>query len=324
MHRDDRLADFGDLAELGHLGGVLDLDHLALEATEQHLVDHARSRGDEILVELALEPLLHDLHVQQPEESAAKTETECLADFGLVAQGRIVELELLEGVAELVVFAGFGGVQAREHLRLDFLEAGQGLGGGAGVVGQLFLQRDGIAHFGRLQFLDAGDQKAHLAGRELLARHRLGREHADLLERVDGVGGHHADALAFLEHAVHHAHEHHHAHVVVEPGVDDHRPWRAVDAPARGRHAGNHRFDDVFDPFAGLGRAGDGVFGVDADDVFDFLLGALRVRLRQVHLVEDRHHLHTQLECGVAVRNRLGFHALAGIHHQQRPFAGRK
>jgi hypothetical protein len=38
--------------------------------------------------------------------------------------------------------------------------------GRAQVVGQLLFQRDGVAHLGGLQFLDAGNDEAHLAGLE--------------------------------------------------------------------------------------------------------------------------------------------------------------
>jgi hypothetical protein len=68
-------------------------------------------------------------------------------------------------IAELVVFARLGRVEAGEDLRLNLLEAGQRLAGDAGVVGQLLLERDGVADLGRLQLLDAGDQEADLAGR---------------------------------------------------------------------------------------------------------------------------------------------------------------
>ena len=167
--------------------------------------------------------------MQQAEEAAAKAEAERLADLGLVAQRRVVELELLERVAQLVVLARLGRVEAGEDLRLDLLEAGQRLGGRAGVVRQLLLERDGVADLGRLQLLDAGDDEADLAGRAAASRaHRLRREDAELLGAVDRVAGHQADALAAPQRAVDHAHQHHDADVVVEPGVDDHRAQRRV------------------------------------------------------------------------------------------------
>jgi hypothetical protein len=90
------------------------------------------------------------------------------------------------------------------------------------------------------------------------------------------------------------------------------------------RHAGDHGLQDLVDAHAGLGRAGDGVGGVDADHVLDLGLGVVGVGLRQVHLVEHRHHFHAQVERGVAVGHRLRLDALAGVDHQQRAFAGRQ
>ena len=262
--------------------------------------------------------------MQQAQEAAAKAEAQRLADFGLVVQRAVVELELLERVAQLVVLAGLGRIQPGEHLRLDLLEARQRLGGRAGVVRELLLERDGVADLGGLQLLDAANDEAHLAGPKHLARRRLGREHAHLLDRVDGVAGHHAHALVLLEHAVDHAHQHHDADVVVEPAVDDHRARRRVRVALGRRHAGDHRLEDLVDAHAGLGRARDRVGGVDADDVLDLLLGVVRIGVGQVHLVQDGHDLDAELQRRVAIGNRLCLDALAGVDHQQRAFAGRQ
>jgi hypothetical protein len=69
----------------------------------EDVVLHARDGGDEIEVELALEPLLHDLHVEETEEAAAEAEAEGGGGLGLVLERRVVELELLERVAEVLV-----------------------------------------------------------------------------------------------------------------------------------------------------------------------------------------------------------------------------
>ena len=88
--------------------------------------------------------------------------------------------------------------------------------------------------------------------------------------------------------------------------------------------AANNSLEDVVHAHAGLGRTGNGVGGVNADDVFDLCLGPIRVGLRQVHLVEHRHHLDAEFERGVAVGHRLRLDALARVHHQQRAFARRQ
>ena len=320
VHRDDRLADLLDAGLVRHLGRVLDHDDLAVVLHD--LVDHARRGRDQVLVELALQPLLHDVHVQQAQEAAAEAEAERLAHLGLVVQRGVVELELLQAVAQRVVLVRLHRVEAGEHLRLDLLEAGQRLGGGeGGATGAGLHERDRVAHLGRLQFLDAGDDVADLARLQRLARHVRGREHAELVRLVGGLGGHQLDAVALGEAAVHHAHKHHHADVAVEPAVDDHRAQRGAGVAARRRNARDDRLQDLVDAQARLGGARDRVARVDADHVLDLLLRALGVGLRQVHLVQDRHDFHAEVERRVAVGHRLRFHALARIDHQQRALA---
>jgi hypothetical protein len=117
--------------------------------------------------------------------------------------------------------------------------------------------------------------------------------------------------------AVDHAHQHHHAHVVVEPAVDDHGARRAVGVAARRRHAGDHGFEDLVMPMPVL--AEQGMASVASMPITSSIsaLGVVGVGLRQVHLVEHRHHFHAQVERGVAVGHRLRLHALAGVDHQQ-------
>ena len=109
VHGDDGFADLLDAPRVGHLARVLDLEHGAV--VELHLVDDAGRGGDEVLVELAFQALLHDLHVQQAEKAAAEAETQRLTDLGLETQAAVVELELFQRIAQLVVFAGLGGIQ---------------------------------------------------------------------------------------------------------------------------------------------------------------------------------------------------------------------
>ncbi len=322
VHGHDGLAHLLDTAGIGHLGRVLDLDDLAIAL--DHFVDHAGRGGDQVLVEFALQALLHDFHVQQAQEAAAKAEAQRLRDFRLELQGRIVELQLFQRIAQLVIFAGFGGVQTREHLGLDFLEAGQGLGGRAQIVGKLLFQRDGVAHLGCLEFLDAGDDVTHLAGAQRVARHVGRSEHAQVVGFVGSARSHHLEALATLEFTIDHAHQHHDAHVSVEPAVDDHGAQLAIGIALGRRHLGNHGLQDLVDAHAGLGRAGNGIAGIDADDVLDLGLGVVGVGLRQIHLVENGRHLHAEIQRGIAVGHGLCLYALRGVHHQQRSLAGRQ
>ena len=78
-----------------------------------HAVAHARRRRDEVQVELALEPLLDDLHVEQAEEAGAEAEAERRRRLGLVRDARVVEHELAERVLEILVVGGVDGEQTR-------------------------------------------------------------------------------------------------------------------------------------------------------------------------------------------------------------------
>src|SRR4029079_2408430 len=109
-------------------------------------------------VEFPLEPLAHDLHVEKPEESAAKAEAERLRGFGLVKERRVVELQLLERVAELGVVVRVGRIQAGENRWLDVLVAWQRLGGAVART------REGVANTQAADVLQACDDIADLSG----------------------------------------------------------------------------------------------------------------------------------------------------------------
>ena len=70
---------------VGHLARVVDLDHLARRrCARRYSTDGAVAMRLE--VELALEPLADDLHVQQPEEAAAEAEAERAGRLRLVGE----------------------------------------------------------------------------------------------------------------------------------------------------------------------------------------------------------------------------------------------
>src|SRR5258706_4593067 len=114
---DDGLADLVDAGRIGQLRGVDDLAHRAV--ARLHLVHHGRCRGDELHVVLALEPLLDNVHVQEAQEAAAEAEAQRLRGLGLVAQARIVPLQLLQRIPHRLGLVRFDGVQARGQLRPD-------------------------------------------------------------------------------------------------------------------------------------------------------------------------------------------------------------
>ena len=155
---------------------------------QRDLVDD-RGRGrDEIEVELALEPLLDDLEMQEPEKAAAEAEAERGGRLHLVRKAGVVEPEPAHRRAQVLEIGGVGRKEAAEHDRLGRLEAWQRLGGRATVVG------DRVADAGVGDLLDLRRDVADLARAEFGGLGHLRAENADAVDLVDGVRGHHADA----------------------------------------------------------------------------------------------------------------------------------
>ena len=230
---DPRLLHALDMHRIGIVGRIV---QLALRAVgHPELVDDRGRGGDEVEVELALQPLLHDLEMQQPQEAAAEAEAQGGTRLGLEMERRIVQPELGERFAQRLELGGIGREQAAEHHRHAGLEARQHFGRGLPIVG------DGVAHLAVGDGLDAGDDEADLARTQLGHVLGLGREHADLVEVVGRGGGHHADAQALLQHAVLDAHQGDDAEIGVVPAVDQQRLQRRVAIAFGRRQAPDHR-----------------------------------------------------------------------------------
>ena len=96
-----RLLDRLDLLRRRQAGRVVD-DLDASPSVRCDAVLDARRGGDERQVELALQPLPDDLHVQQAEEAAAEAEAERARRLRRVGDRRVVELQLLEALAQVL------------------------------------------------------------------------------------------------------------------------------------------------------------------------------------------------------------------------------
>ena len=81
------------------------------------LVDHRGGGGDEVEVVLALEAVADDLEVEEAEEAAAEAEAEGGGGLHLGGEAGVVELELLDGVAERDEVGGVDREEAAEDHR---------------------------------------------------------------------------------------------------------------------------------------------------------------------------------------------------------------
>ena len=165
---------------LGHVGRIVQLLHAAVG--EVHAVDDARRGGDQVDIELALEPLADDLEMQQPKKPAAEAEAERGGGLHLIGEARIVQPELADRLAQILELGCIDREQAAEHHGLRRLEAGEG-----GCRGALFLG-DGIAHASIGHLPDRGGEEADLSGPEPVAHLLLGAEDTDAIDLVRAAG----------------------------------------------------------------------------------------------------------------------------------------
>ena len=133
---------------------------------------------------------------------------------------------------------------------------------------------------------------------------------------------HEADAVAQLHRTVHDAEEHHHALIAVVPRVEDQRLERPVLPALRRGQTVHDGLQHVRHAHAGLGGDGQGLGAVQPDGFLDLGLDPVHLRAGQVDLVEHRHDLVVMVQRQIDVGQSLRLHALGGVHHQQRPFAG--
>src|SRR3546814_12354759 len=108
----------------------------------------SRRGADQVEVVLALQALLHDLHVQHAQEAAAEAEAHRLRALRLEAQRGIVQAQLVQRLAQVRVVVRIDREQAGEHARLPLLESGQRLRRGVDGEGQR------VAHLRDLPVLD--------------------------------------------------------------------------------------------------------------------------------------------------------------------------
>ena len=275
-----------------------------------------RGRGqDQRQVVLALEPRLHHVEVEQPEEPAAEAEAQSGRAVLLVDEGRVVELQLLERLRQVLVVVGGHRIDRREHDGLRLAIAGNRLRGGP--LGLRERVADGQAR----EALHAREHVAHLPRRQLGHRHPLEALAADFFYLVLGIRVHQPHPSSGFQPAVEEPHQQHRAAIGVVLGVEEQRPQRRLRVALGRRKLCDDRLQQVVDARPQLGRDLDRGERVEAEVAVDLLHHPVHVGGRQVDLVDHRHHLQPELHGEIQVRDRLRFHPLRGVDHQQRALA---
>ena len=129
-------------------------------------------------------------------------------------------------------------------------------------------------------------------------------------------GRHHDDALARVEVAVDDADVGDDAAVGVVDRVEDHRAGRGVGVAGGRRDLADDRVQQRLDALAGLAGDLEAVLGLAADEAGELLGVLLRLRGREVDLVEHRDDREVVLHREVEVREGLRLDALRGVDEQ--------
>ena len=310
------LLDVVDAGDVGQVLGASDLDHLAVGLVD--VVVHRGAGRDQRQRELALQALLDDLHVEQPQKSHAEAEAQRHGGLGRPRERGVVHAQLLQGVAQVLVVLVVYGEDAGVDHRLGLAISWQRLRAGAGGV------RERVAHAYGLGVLEARDDEADLADAEL-AHELLGRAldaHAVHEEALAGL--HHLQLVALLDVSVEDAHRGHHATVLVEVGVQDEGLERRVVVAGGRRDEHDDGLEQVVDALARLAGDAHGVVGRDGEVLLDLLPHAVGLGARQVDLVDRGHDVEVRVHREVGVGDGLRLHALRGVHHQHRALARRE
>ena len=233
-----------DLRGVREAGRVVDDDRLA--AHHLHPVNDGGAGGDEIQIELPLQPFRDDLHMQQAQEAAAEAVPEGRAGLLFEGQRGVVQLQLFQSLHQIPIMRTVGRIDAAKDHGVHLFIAGQRL------PGRMLHVRQRVAHLGLLHALDGGGHIAHLPGGKLLHRLPLRREDPHLCHVELVARGHGPDAHAGADGPVKHPHIGEGALIVVVEAVENQRLGGAVGIAAGGRHLVHDLRQDLLHVEAGL------------------------------------------------------------------------
>ena len=306
---DPRLANLRDPRRRRQQRGILDPHDPAVGGL--HLVLHGGRRKDQIEAVLALQTLLHDLHVQQPEETHPIAKAQRGGRFRLVDHRRVRQPQLVEPVAQVLEVGAAGRVEPGEDHRLGLAIAGQRLGPLASA------QRHRVADADIAHVLEPRRDIADVARGQDRQRAQLRREAAHLHRLEATIGRREAQRRLRRDLPINHANMRDHALVGVVFGVEDQRPQRGLAVAARRRNALHNRGEQLIDALAGLGRDVDHLVVREADDIDEFGSDRLGTRHIEVDLVDHRDHREVLLERQIDVGERLGLNAFGRVDDEQ-------
>jgi hypothetical protein len=139
---------------------------------------------------------------------------------------------------------------------------------------------------------------------------------------VGGLGRHHQHALTVRQRAVYDAYVGDDSPVGVVDRIEDQCPSWGGRITNRCRYLGNDLIQQVRYALPRLRRYPEYLIGITAHDLCQFGGVLVRLRTRQIDLVEDWNDVQVRIYGEVEVGQRLGFNTLRGIDEEYCAFAG--
>ena len=303
-----------DARSLGQILRAADIDHLAIGLV--HVIVHRGARGNEVKIELALQALLDDLHMQQAQEAHAEAKAERHRGLGLPHQRRVVDVQLIERVTQVLVVLVIDREQARIDHGLGLAVARKRLGAG------IRRPREGIAHAHGLGVLQARDHVAHLADRQRIDRSLGGTLDAHAIDQKVALCLHHAQSIALFDGAVEDADRGNDAAVLVEVRIQDECLERRVRIALGRRDQKDNGLQQIVDALAGLARDTHGIIGRNRQVILDLGLDLIGMGRGQVDLVDGRHNVQIGVHGERRIGDGLRLDTLGGIDDEHRALAG--
>ena len=284
-----------------------------------NLVDDARGCRHQVKVVFPLQPLGNDLQVQKPEEPAAEAEAEGSAGLRLKLERRIIQLKLFKRIPEIAIPCTVRRIDAAVNHRKRPAVARVRFGG------RVLRIRHRVANPRIADILQKCREVTDHPGLQLIAGDELPRtEIADLDHLRLRLRPHHPDLHALFQPSVPDPAEDNDASVGVVQGIEDQRLERCLPVTRRRGELLNDLLQDILHIQASFSRYPRAVGTVKPDDVLDFLRGPLRVRTRQVDLVDHREDLQIVIKRKVDIAECLRFDSLRTVHYKNRSVAGGK
>ena len=298
---------------VGQPRGIVHLLHFALLGIAH--IRHVGHGGDDVHIELAVQPLLHDLHVQQAEEATAETEAQGHGGLGLEGQRGVVQLEFLQRGTQVLVVRRIDGIDAGKDHGFHLLESLDGRVAGAGHVG------DGVAHLDLLRVLDAADDIAHVARTQFLTGYHVHLQHAHLVGIILHARVEELHLVALADDAVDDLEVGDDASERVEHGVEDQGLQGSLLVAHGMGYAVHDGIQYLLHALAGLAAGPDDVLRVTADEVYYLVLHLVGHGAGHVDLVDHGYDLQVVVDGHIEVGDGLRLHALRGVDHEQGAFA---